>query len=81
MLERLNISETHSCKGLTDVNALQNWNMNNAEYIHGMFCYCENLVNMDSLYKWKLKKGISKINIVWGCSKTILFSNRSVCMP
>jgi hypothetical protein len=25
--------------------------MSNAERIHGMFCYCENLVNMDSLYK------------------------------
>ncbi len=57
----------YCCESLTDVNAIQYWNMTNAIVIDHMFCHCKKLSNMDSLYKWKLNNKFDKTMAVFYC--------------
>ena len=39
-----------NCERLTDVNALQNWDISNVESMSYMFCNCTNLEDKPSFY-------------------------------
>ena len=60
-----------SCKNLTDISTLENWNTSNVKNMENMFCFCVNLKDISPLQNWDTSNAINMSDMFSHCHKIL----------
>ena len=55
------------CKSLSDIKALENWDISNGTNFSNMFCDCKSLSDIKPLENWNVSNGINFEDMFSGC--------------